>query len=221
MFGYFGSKTRIVHHYPAPAQGRVIEPFAGAAAYALRHWDRDVWINDIDPMIVRIWQYLQQASPEDIRSLPELSTGEDLRDFKQLSAVERELLGFSCGYGRSAPGFTRSPYTIKKHKFALLKKRILLNLPRIKHWKITCLHYTDLPNRKATWFVDPPYQFAKAKYRYNCVLDYDALGQWCQTRKGQVIVCESAGADWLPFSHLAYQRGQRGGYCHEVVWVNS
>jgi len=38
MFAYFGNKTRIAHLYPPPAQGRVVEPFAGSARYALMYW---------------------------------------------------------------------------------------------------------------------------------------------------------------------------------------
>src|SRR4051812_21363185 len=106
MFPYFGSKSRIAHRYPPPAQGRVIEPFAGSARYALCYWDREVWINDIDPTIYRIWKYLQQASRKEIESLPELKAGEDLRDYEVLSDVERQLLGFAVSFSRTRPGHT-------------------------------------------------------------------------------------------------------------------
>jgi len=62
MFPYFGSKGRLAHLYPAPRGGRVFEPFAGSARYSLLHRSHDVWINDIDPLIYRIWRYIQQAS---------------------------------------------------------------------------------------------------------------------------------------------------------------
>lgn len=53
MWSYYGSKSKVIRHYPAPQFGKVIEPFAGTAQYALRYFDRDVLIVDkieyIDP----------------------------------------------------------------------------------------------------------------------------------------------------------------------------
>ena len=53
-------------------------------------------------------------------------------------------------------------------------------------------------------------------------VDYAALGAWCRSLPGQVVVCESEGATWLPFRpHIAAKatpgRG-RTGVCREVLW---
>lgn len=40
FFTYFGAKWRAAPHYPPPTHPTVIEPFAGAAGYALRHHTR-------------------------------------------------------------------------------------------------------------------------------------------------------------------------------------
>ena len=80
--------------------------------------------------------------------------------------------------------------------------------------------YKSLPNVKATWFIDPPYQ-TKGGYVISDV-DYFELGKWCKSRKGQVIVCENAEADWLDFNPLSgqhSQRGQRGQVISEYVWM--
>src|SRR6266478_1853109 len=66
MFYYFGAKKRIAHLYPAPRYETVIEPFAGAAGYSMRYWQRDVWINEFDWRIYRLWLWLQHAQPRDI-----------------------------------------------------------------------------------------------------------------------------------------------------------
>jgi hypothetical protein len=60
-----------------------------------------------------------------------------------------------------------------------------------------------MPNVEATWFVDPPYQHVAKSYRNDEIdcntVDFPALAAWVRSRSGQVIVCEQAGADWLPF----------------------
>jgi site-specific DNA-adenine methylase len=33
MFSYYGSKSKIIDHYPAPKFNKIIEPFAGSARY--------------------------------------------------------------------------------------------------------------------------------------------------------------------------------------------
>ena len=103
MFSYYGSKSKLVHRYPAPECPCIIEAFAGSARYALMYHDRYVWINDSNPTIARMWDYLRNASVTDILALPELKKGEDLRDVRWLSAVERDLLGFAVGRGHAGP----------------------------------------------------------------------------------------------------------------------
>lgn len=42
FFSYFGGKWRDTPRLPAPKHPTIIEPFAGSAGYALRHYTRDV-----------------------------------------------------------------------------------------------------------------------------------------------------------------------------------
>ena len=55
-------------------------------------------------------------------------------------------------------------------------------------------------------------------------LDYGALGQWCQSRRGQTMVCEQVGAEWLPFRpHLdakANESRTGGKISREALWIN-
>ena len=86
----------------------------------------------------------------------------------------------------------------------------------------------------ATWFVDPPYQPQEVPegsktvyprgmgYARDCSadsIDYAELAEWCGTRPGQVIVCEQAGADWLPFEPLIAAQDSQGRMKREVVWM--
>jgi hypothetical protein len=47
-----------------------VEPFAGSAAYATLHHDRDVILVEIDPAVAELWRYLVRAKASEIRRLP-------------------------------------------------------------------------------------------------------------------------------------------------------
>ena len=63
-----------------------------------------------------------------------------------------------------------------------------------------------------------PYVDKGRYYRIRSV-DYDRLGAWCRRLPGQTIVCEQAGATWLPFRPLATIKSTRGT-SEEVVWTS-
>jgi site-specific DNA-adenine methylase len=202
MFSYYGSKTKLIHLYPAPTHDTIIEPFAGAAAYAMQHWQKQVILYDAYPKVAAVWQYLIDASEADILALPDLKPGDKVTDFT-LSDPERWLIGFSINRGSSVPKVTAS----QRSDGLTYKKYIRENLHKVKHWKVVSASYEDCPNQAATWFVDPPYQKA-GKYYYGYTrMDYVKLGAWCKSLQGQVIVCENEGADWLPFEKLTLFHG--------------
>jgi hypothetical protein len=93
----------------------------------------------------------------------------------------------------------------------------------IRHWQVVHCSYTDCPRpRTATWFVDPPYQNAGRHYRFGSSgVDYTHLARWCRSRPGQVIVCENAGATWLPFREIGETKTTRAGRRSvEVAWTS-
>src|SRR5947208_2052595 len=78
-----------------------------------------------------------------------------------------------------------------------LKSKLLEIIPRLRTWTLSSRSYEELPDIEATWFIDPPYNNpAGGKYAVNDI-DYQHLAEWCRSRRGQIIVCENAGADWL------------------------
>lgn len=221
MFSYYGSKSKIVHLYPAPKHDLIIEPFAGSARYALKYFDRDVLLIDKYQTIIDVWKYLQQASEKDILGLPHLKPNDKLTDFN-VSSVEKKLLGFLIQRGVARPGITYSAWRDTNHSPTATDdlKRIASNLFKIKHWQIKLGSYDDSPSAEAVWFIDPPYFIGGHKYKFsNKDLNFSDLSEWSKARKGQVIVCENASADWLPFKDLTTMQGLRNP-SSEAFWTN-
>lgn len=201
-FSYYGTKKRIVKKYPKPIHDIIIEPFAGAAAYASVYFDRDVRLYDAYDKISEVWKYLISASKSDILSLPDIRTGQKVTDYN-LPIGARNLIGFCINPGSSSPKVTAS----LRSKWPDYKKRIADFVPKIKHWKFFQQSYVSILNEPATWFIDPPYQKAGKYYFGHSKIDFNSLGTWCKERMGQVIVCENEGADWLPFQFLTSHQG--------------
>lgn len=204
MFSYYGSKSKIVHLYPEPIHDTIIEPFAGSARYSLRYFDRVVKLYDKSDYVVEVWKYLIQASVTDILTLPDVPSKVHLDNYKGLSDAERYLIGFHLCRGKAKPRKVGHG----QNSWARDKQRIADSLWKIRHWKIEKRGYVLIPNQTATWFVDPPYKNTQERPgnsdRYpEGNIDYSFLAAWCRARRGQVIVCEGEGADYLPFELLA------------------
>ena len=213
MFSYYGSKSKVVDLYPSPKFGKIIEPFAGSARYSLKYFDRDVLLVDKWDVIVKIWHYLQQATPADIMGLPEPKYKESIESFN-LAEGERLLMGFLVARGVAHPQKIVQQFS----DIAQAKKQIASQLFKIKHWKIMQGSYSDIENTQATWFIDPPYQFGGDHYHENGI-DFKHLATWAQAREGHVIVCENTKANWLPFYPM---RELSGAYTKttEAIWSN-
>jgi len=169
-----------------------------------------VFLIDKYEVIVKIWHYLQQAKPEDILKLPDMNQGDKVPE--QLIDEEKWLIGFCINNGSANPKKT----TAKFNSWNKNKLSIAENLYKIRHWKIKQDEYYNLKNVKATWFIDPPYQYGGMYYKYKDV-DYSYLANWCKERKGQVIVCENTKADWLDFEPLKKMHGQLHSTT-EAIW---
>jgi len=218
MFSYYGGKSKVVKKYPTPTRDTIIEPFAGSARYALLYPDRNVILNDKYKVISDIWDFLIHASESDILSIPNLNEGDNLNDFN-LSPVLKSLMGFMVNRGVPYPHYVYTKWPAQSNEIQRVKKRILSYLPKIRHWKISNVSYSDMDNIDATWYIDPPYQKGGERYVENS-LDYDHLSAWCRSRSGQVIVCENSSATWMPFKPLVTLHGQKRK-TQEVIWTNS
>jgi len=220
-------------YYPAPKYPLIIEPFAGSAAYAYNHVSgHEIWVNDLDPITYSIWKFLISVDAITHYGLvpTHVTRGDKVSQmFSEtvpdgLLAWCRSEVNFGTQGARGVHDQVTPLGEIYWNKNT--KRRLLQAIETCRHWTISNLDYHDLPDVEATWFVDPPYMNA-AGARYRCGpegIDYAELSAWCQSRQGQVIVCENAGATWLPFVPLTssrlgiksrYQRADTG----EVIWV--
>src|SRR5690348_5384455 len=55
FFSFYGGKWRAAPKYPAPLYDTIIEPFAGSAGYAVRHYEKRVLLCEKDPVIAALW----------------------------------------------------------------------------------------------------------------------------------------------------------------------
>lgn len=230
-FSYYGAKFRAARHYPPPLHDTIIEPFAGAAGYSLHYWDRDVILVDLDECIAGVWDLLIGSDPDDIRALPLVDQDTNIREM-DIPPAAQWLIGFWCGSGGASPRATVGDWHLhhdsvrNKTWSEATREHVARACACVSHWTIIHGNYTDAPDVEATWFVDPPYVEKGEHYRHGSSgIDYDALGVWCQSRDGQVMVCEQHGADWLPFLHLAeFQSAWRPATGAqkktEVLWSN-
>ena len=238
FFSYFGSKYRIAPRYPKPDYPEIIEPFAGGAGYACRYPHLKVSLYDTDPAVYGIWNFLiNDADTKYIQSIPDEVNDVD-KDLARFPDAVKYLVGFWLAKGSATPRKTigegwNKKWTAMGYKWfwgPFVKQRIIDQLPSIRHWKIYNEDYSKAENRSATWYIDPPYAGNCGQSYKKKGLDYPKLATWCQSRKGQVIVCENQEATWLDFKPLvnaATITGQlkdgkrtRKGHSLECIWTN-
>lgn len=227
---YYGGKWRAskAGAYPQPTHQTIVEPFAGAAGYALVHGaDRDVILVEKYQIIAAIWRYLIAADPAEIRAIPEVDDVNDLPEWVPQPA--RWLVGFTMNSTASSPRRTlsagrrmlRAAHRQFEGWTTAMRERVALQVPRIRHWQVIEGDYTLAPNIEAAWFIDPPYQIAGRHYVHgSSKIDYAALAEWCRGRVGQVLVCEHPSATWLPFRDIGMHRsGPISQRCAEAIWT--
>lgn len=226
FFSYYGAKFSISKHYPEPQYKTIIEPFAGSAGYACRYPHRQVILYDLFDDICSLWDYLIHVGEEEIKKLP-LIHPDQLIDSLNITKEAKLLIAYWAGYANTYRSKKMSktvykyqqlfPYQVKGWGEAT-KARIIRQLPYIRHWKIIKGCYTEIENTKSTWFIDPPYQVKGCKYAKNKI-NYENLAAFSLERKGQVIVCEQMGAEWLPFEPFKEIRNNHNKTTREAVYL--
>lgn len=225
FFTYYGGKYRIAPRYPKPKYETIIEPFAGSAGYSIRHHAKNVKLFDLNERVCGVWDFLIHAKSKEIMLLPEIF--DDVRELK-INQEAKWLIGYWCNKGSCEP--RNKPSTWMKSGVrpdsqwgTAIKIRIASQLENIRHWTCEQKSYEHIENVNATWFIDPPYSAEAGRlYTYNAI-DYSSLAKWSKERKGQKIVCEMEGADWLPFEKFHTAKGLEGPKgkkkIKEVIWL--
>lgn len=231
---YFGGKSKIAHLYPAPAHDLIVEPFAGSAAYAWLHrrkadgTRRSVWLNDLDDRTYSIWRFLTNPVSTEVVETYVPETVEPGMKVSELIPPEWpgliELCRAEANQGTQGARGVHDQVTKMGAKCWKVRRKALAVIPEVVTWSVTNAPYESLSNVEATWFVDPPYIGAGVRYRMGSDrIDYSELGWWCLGRRGQTVVCENVGAQWLDFQPFEHSRVSiRSRYqkadAKEVMW---
>jgi hypothetical protein len=239
FFTFYGGKWRAAPFYPPPRHDQIVEPFAGSAGYSMRYAGRRVTLVERDPLVAATWRFLLRASAADVLALPDVHPGQSVDDL-DVCAEARILIGWWLNSGSAQPkkrpgAWMRRQVEAGGHGWTTgggplpwgqrVRERIARQLAAIRHWILIEGEYESAPPVRATWFVDPPYQLAGKHYRFGSdQINYGRLGGWCRSRQGQVMVCESVGAGWLPFRpwrDIKASAAKHGGkVSHEAIWTN-
>lgn len=223
---YYGGKSKIAHLYPKPLHNYIIEPFAGSGAYSWLHRrdadgnQRKVWLNDLDDKTYSIWKFL--TSPHALDTVEQFVPDTVVPGIKVSELIPAEFPGLveicraEANQGTQGAKGVHDQITKMGAKCWKVKRKLREVIPEVSGWQVTQYPYEALVSplvwkdltldSLATWFIDPPYNnVAGNRYRQGG-LDYAKLAAYCHNRKGQVIVCENYGADWLPFIKLDHPR---------------
>lgn len=225
---YFGGKYRIAPRYPKPAYRTIIEPFAGAAGYSMRHHTRDVILVEKYDVVYGIWDFLIHAKRSEIECIPLVR--ESIEEVPSwVPKPMRDLIGFRFVGGIPRPSPKIGAWMRPEHKPTsawneAARALVASQVEHIRHWKVIHGSYEQAPEIEATWFIDPPYIVAGEKYVHGAdAIDFGHLGAWCRTRPGQVTVCENDGASWLPFRPFLDINGAPGEWQRkkstEAIWT--
>jgi len=178
------------------------------------------------PIVAEIWRYLIATSAAEIAAIPIVDHVEDLPSRTPTGA--RMLVGFCLGAGVVEPKRSmsagmrrfRDQGKMTEGWGVGMRSRAASQVDSIRHWRVIEGDYTAAPNVEATWFIDPPYEGrAGSLYVHKSdAIDYPTLGEWCRSRRGQAIVCEADGAQWLPFRSFGVTSGTCGRQSREAIW---
>lgn len=223
VFKFYGAKQRIASHYPEPVHRTIIEPFAGAAGYAVHHRsnaDRVILVEK-DARVAELWRRVLALSVDELLAIPLPAAGDRSSDL---------LVAFAAGRTTRDTPATFTVTTRMAERFDPMRRRIAAVLDECRHFEVLQGDYRDSPNIEATWFVDPPYQdigvgrpdrTRGGRYVHsNRDIDYAALGTWVRGRSGQVIACDQEGSDWLPWNGSVTAQDAASRNYREVFWVS-
>ena len=195
MITYLGSKYRLSGRLPAPLLGLpVVEPFAGSAAYSVRHAPLTARLYDVDEHVFGAWSWLLTGDAEELPDA--IHYGQKIADFK-VSPGARQFLAMRANIGSN--GRAKQVSKNGAIDYRGTKARVIAQQKMLGAWTITQASYAECPDIEATWFIDPPY-YGVRSYKHDFRgIDFDHLREWILARRGLVIVTVGADDDWWPY----------------------
>lgn len=144
---YYGGKWRAAPLYPAPVYGTIIEPFAGAAGYAMRYPNRKVILVEKYPPLAEMWRWLIAARPAEVLAIPPVESVDDLPSW--VPAGARALVGYCMVASTHHPSKNLSAGLRKRlgNGWAEgwgpeMRDRVASQVGAVKHWTIIEGDYT-------------------------------------------------------------------------------
>lgn len=218
IMDYYGSKYAIAHLYGDAEECSIVEPFAGGAGFSLLHYHKNVFLYDLDERVVRVWDYVINASYKELASLPLIQIDQSIDD---LECCEEAKLLISCWlqYGKpfrkklSKRNAERSQRDSLRSWSSSRREYIARTSKFIKHWEVHHSSFRDIDIEKhssSLWFIDPPYfNSAGKEYKFGShKLSCSDLLQWVNRLEDRFIVCENTNSEaWMNFKNLTVLHG--------------
>src|SRR5215469_18877797 len=95
-----GSKTKYANIF-VPLTDTIIEPMCGSAAYSLCYPNKKIILNDIDPVIVGIWNWLIKSTEKEIIGLPDVV--DKIDDLNGVCKEAKDFIGFCLDQNKPDP----------------------------------------------------------------------------------------------------------------------
>jgi hypothetical protein len=162
FFKYFGGKWKLAKRYGRPMCRHVIEPFAGAAGYSVYWEPKEVTLIEHNPIVYGVWSYLRRVSAAEVLRLPaNINHVDELPS--RVCQEARWLIGFWFNTALVKPAVSRSSWALTPRMSAsywgeTIKRRIAIQVDKIRHWEIIEGSYEDAPGVKAHWPHRPAVQ---------------------------------------------------------------
>ena len=159
LFRYSGSKESLLHLYPKPPASckRIVEPYLGSGCYGLHYSRLPVLGYEINPLVYRLWKYLQKVTPQQLKELDSLiQQTADKTDVRQLKLKKGPQTYVRLNVCSLMVGQLTSWGIYRQHNLPI--DETIKCLPQLHRFTvINDDGATHVPIKTDLLFVDPPY----------------------------------------------------------------